>query len=518
MASRKIKVVDKSTVKQPRHELLQVVEIVAREKNIDKDEALNALECAIQKAAKAKYGLEHNIRVNIDKETGDFSIYRVVTVVEKVENPISEISLEDAKAIQADAELGFEFTEKLPSFDFGRSAVQGCRQIIMQKIREAEREHQYVEFVERKGEILNGLVKHVDYNQVVVDIGGTEGVLQKEDNIPRQTFHIGDRVKALLVDIRPESRGPMLILSRTHNAFVTKLFEQEVTEVYDGSIKIMSVARDPGSRAKMAVYSPDNRLDPVGSCVGVRGSRVQAVMAELQGEKIDVIPWSSDPATYVMNALSLKEIKRVVIDEEEEKIEVVIDDEFLSQAIGRRGQNVRLASILTGWKIEVVSDTDDTARRTVENAARIKSFMENLAVDEIMAQLLISEGFTSVEDVAQSALEDFIAIEGFDENIAKELRQRAIDFVKAQEASFFEKCQTLKVQDDLLMLGGLDIPMFNKLIESGITALDDVANLSSDELLDIVGRDVLSKLKADAIIMEARKPWFEADDQQEQSV
>lgn len=508
MVSRKIKAADKSVTKQPRHELIQVVEAVAREKNIETSEAFYALECAIQKAAKAKYGQDHNIRVTIDQATGEFSVYRVVTVVDVVENPVSEVLLEDARATQPDAEIGFEFTEKLPLFDFGRSAVQGARQIIVQKIREAEREHQYGEFVERKGEILSGIVKHVDYNQVIVDIGGTEGVLQKEDNIPRQTFHIGDRVKALLIDIRPESHGPMLILSRAHNAFITKLFEQEVTEVYDGLVQIMSVARDPGSRAKIAVYSSDNRVDPVGACVGVRGSRVQAVMAELQGEKIDVVLWAADPATYVMNALSLQEVKRMVLDEEEEKIEVVLDNDALSQAIGRRGQNVRLASLLTGWKIAVVSQEDDSARRAIETAARMKTFTENLAVDELIAQLLVSEGFTSVEDIAQSPLEDFLAIDGFDEALARQLHERAVAFVEKQEADFFEKCQAQGVHDDLLTLDELDISMFNKLVDAGIKTREDVADLSSEELLDIVGADALPRAKADSIIMQARESWF----------
>lgn len=512
MVSRKIKTVDKPAVKQPQHELLQIVEAVAREKNISKDEAFGALECAIQKAGKAKYGQEHNLRAVINRTTGEISVYRVVTVVEQVENPVSEVSLEDARESQPDAEIGSEFTEKLPPFEFGRAAVQGSRQIITQKIREAEREHQYKEFIHRKGEIVNGVVKHSDYNQVVVDIGGTEGAIARADGIPRQTFHPGERVKALLVDIRPESHGPMLVLSRAHNAFITKLFEQEVSEVYDGLVQVMSVARDPGSRAKVAVYSPDNRLDPVGTCVGVRGSRVQVVTDELQGEKIDVIHWSADPATYVMNALSLQEVRRVVIDEEEEKIEVVVDDEQFSVAIGRRGQNIRLASILTGWKISAVSSSDDTKRRSVEMAAYVQNFVEHLAVDEFIAQLLVSEGFTSIEDIAQSSADDFFAIEGFDESVARELHKRAVSFVEEQEKAFFAKCESHNVQDDLLTLSGLDILMFSKLIDAGIKTREDVADLSSEELLDIIGSQALSKERADAVIMEARKPWFEGEE------
>jgi N utilization substance protein A len=515
LTSRNTKTVSSSAVKQPRPELLQIAEAVAREKNIEKEESIAAMECAIQRAARAKYGLEHDIRASINKDTGEITVSRVVTVVELVENPMCEISLEDAKKAQPDAELGFEFTEVLPSFAFGRSAAQGARQVIIQKIREAERERHFAEFVERKGEIVSGTVKHVDYNQTIIDIGSTEGVIRSEHNIPRQSFHIGDRVKALLVDIRPESHGPMLILSRTHNDFIAKLFEQDVTEIYDGLIKIMGIARDPGSRAKMAVYSPDNRVDPVGSCVGVRGSRVQSIVSELQGEKIDIVLWSADPATYVMNALSLQEVKRVVIDEEEEKIDVVIADEFLSQAIGRRGQNVRLASLLTGWKIMVVSESDDSARRVAERSSRMKALTESLGLDEMVAQLLVSEGFFSVEDIAQSDIGEFMAIDGFNEDVAKDICQRAVLFVEDQEKKFFEKCEELDIGDDLLTLPNLDISMFNKLIDSGIRTRNDVADLSTDELLDILGEGAIPRSKADAVILDARREWFEDNNEQE---
>jgi N utilization substance protein A len=508
----------KLTTRQPRPELLQVAESVAREKNIDREESINAMECAIQRAAKAKYGIDHDIRVNIDREDGDVTISRVVTVVEEVESPQSEISLDDARQRQPDADIGTEFIENLPSFALGRSAAQGARQAIFQRIRDAERERQFAEFIERKGEIVSGIVKHVDRNQVIVDIGHTEGVIRTEDNIPRQAFHMGDRVKALLVDIRPDAHGPMLILSRTHNNFIAKLFEQDVTEIYDGLIKIMGIARDPGSRAKMAVYSPDNRVDPVGSCVGVRGSRVQAIMAEVQGEKIDIIPWSVDPATYVMNALSLQEAKRVVIDEEEEKVDVVVAEEFLSQAIGRRGQNVRLASQLTGWKIMVVSETDDSARRAAEMASRIAVLKETLGLDDLVAQLLVAEGYFSAEDVALADENEFLEIEGFNSDLAKSIRQRAVVFVEEQEQKFFEKCDTLGVKDDLLTLPNLDVTMFNRLVDGGIRTREDVADLSTDELLDILGEGALPRAKADAVIMDARKEWFSESEPQEDIV
>lgn len=512
MTSRRIKVVEKPDLRQPRPELLQVAESVAREKNITQDEALSAVESALQRAAKLKYGQDHNIRVSIDRSTGEIKIWRVITVVDEVENPMSEVSIAEARLREPAAEVGFEFVELLPPMELGRAAAMGGRQIIVQKIREAERERQYAEFINRKGEIVSGIVKHADGRQVIVDIGQTEGVLYAEDGIPRQMFHVGDRLKALLIDIRPESSGPMLILSRAHNDFLAKLFEQDVTEIYDGLIKIMGVARDPGSRAKMSVYSPDNRVDAVGMCVGVRGSRVQGISAELQNERIDIIPWSSDPATYVMNALSLQEVERVVIDEEEEKIDVVVGDDFLSQAIGRRGQNVRLASLLTGWKIMVIPASEDSARRTEESSARIKALTEALDVDAMMAQLLISEGFVTVDDIAQSDVEDILSIEGVTENVAREIHQKAVQFSMDQERRFFEKCETLGIQDDFLELPNLDIAMFDKLLDAGVRTVDDVANLATDELLEIIQDGSLPRSKAEAVIMEARKGWFSGED------
>lgn len=512
MTSRKIKeVVEKPSTRRPRPELLLVAEAVAREKEISQEEALAAMEGAIQRAAKAKYGLGQDIRAHVDRATGEITLTRAITVAEVAEDPLTQISLEEARLRQPGVDVGFEFFETLPPMDFGRAAAMGARQVVIQKVREAERERQYAEFIGRKGEIVSGIVKHVSYGQTVVDIGRTEGVIRAEDSIPRQSFRVGDRIRALLVDIRPEANGPMLILSRTHNDFVAKLFEQEVTEVYDGWVKIMAVARDPGSRTKMAVYSAEERIDPVGICVGVRGSHVQAISAELQDERIDIIPWSSDPATYAMNALSLPEVRRVVIDEEDDKIDVVVADDFLSQAIGRRGQNIRLASLLTGWKLSVISETDDVARRASESTARIKALMDALGIDEMTAQLLISEGFLSVEDIAESEMEDFVALEGLDPKFAKELYQKAVDFAEEQEQRFFQKCEELGIHDDLLTLPHLDVPMFDKLIDAGIRTRDDVADLATDELLDILSDGTLSREKAEAVIMEARKGWFNED-------
>jgi N utilization substance protein A len=505
----KIKVSEENTQAMvPRPELLQIAESVAREKNIDKEESIMAMESAIQKAAKMKYGNEQNICAKINRETGEITIIKILTVVESVENPFSEISLEDAKKQVPDIKLGEELTELLPPFAFGRAAAHGSRQIIIQKIKEAERERQFAEFIERKGEIVSGIVKHVDNSRIIVDIGSTEGILRAEDNIPRQTYNIGDRVKALLIDIRPESLGPMLILSRAHKEFIAKLFEQDVTEIYDGLIKIMAIARDPGSRAKMAVYSHDNRVDPIGACVGVKGSRVNAIMTEIHGEKIDIVSWSSDSAAYVMNALSLQEFKRVVLDEEEGRIDVVVADEFLSQAIGRRGQNVRLASMLTGWKITVVPETEDTNRRAADRAAYVNSLIEMLAVDEMLAQLLVAEGFTSVEDIAEAEVHDIMSINGFSEEFAQDVHKKATLFVTKQEQIFFEKCESFGIDDDFLTLPNLDVSMFNKLIDNNVRTNNDVADLSTDELLDILGENSIAREKADAVIMAARQKWF----------
>lgn len=513
----KVKEADRVGERQPGVELLQVAENVAREKNISKEEALKAVEEAIERTAKLKYGLDHNIRATIDRTTGDIRIWRVVTVVDEVENSASEVSLEEARLKEPEAEVGFEFTEELPPLEYGRAAAVGSRQVIVQKIREAEREHQYEEFIHRKGEIVSGIVKHADHRQVIVDIGQTEGVLYAEDGLPRQAYHVGDRLKALLVDIRPESSGPMLILSRAHNDFLKKLFEQDVTEVYDGLIKIVSVARDPGSRAKMAVYSPDNRVDAVGMCVGVRGIRVQSISSELQNERIDIIPWSADPATYVMNALSLQEVERVVIDEDEGRMDVIVGDDALSQAIGRRGQNVRLASLLTGWKIVVVPASEDSARRSEENAARVQTLTTALGIDSMLAQLLITEGFTTIDDLAQSDVEDVLSIEGITEAMAREIHKKAVSFSEQQEQAFFKKCEDLNIQDAFLELPNLDIAMFDKLLDAGVRTVDDVADLSTDELLDIIQDGSLSRAKAEAVIMEARKSWFDEEPAQEGS-
>jgi N utilization substance protein A len=504
-------VLSKAVVRQPLHELIQVAEAVAVEKNLDVEDVFSAMESAVKKIAETKYGAEHDIRASINRESGEISVYKVLTVVETVENELTEISLEKAKEIQPDAELGSEIFETLPPVDFGRTAACEAREIIMYKIKRIEREHQYAEFIGRKGEIVSGIVKQVDQNHTIIDIGRTEGILRKENSIPRQILRVGDRVKALLLDIRPDADGPMLILSRTNSRFITKLFEQEMTEVYDGIIKVVAVARDPGSRAKVAVYAPDQRVDAVGACVGVRGSRVQAVSSELCGEKIDVVLWSQDPATYVINAFAIQEIKRVVIDEEAGRINVVVDDNFLSQAIGRRGQNVRLVSMLTKWRISVLSEAADSEKRLAENSSYANTLMKTLEIDEMMAQLLIAEGFFTIDDVAQAELEDFVSIGGLDDKTALELKQKAERIVTEQEEYFFKMCKELGVNEDILTLDGLDITMLTKLIESGVRTLCDIADLSDDEMVEIVGEELLSKVDAGSIVMESRKSWFVAD-------
>lgn len=513
MVSRKIKPLEQVVNAQPRHELLQVAEIVAREKGIERDEVLEAMEQAIQKAAKSKYGFEHDIRVEIDRTSGDVTIQRVRTVVEVLEDDLKQITLEDAKKLDQTAAIGDALTEVLPPIEFGRVAAQTARQVIVQKVRDAERTRQYAEFKDRVGEIISGLVKRIEFGNVILDLGRAEGVLRREDIIPRETFRTGDRIRVFVAEINPEARNHLIILSRTHPQFMAKLFEQEVPEIYDGVIEIKSVARDPGSRAKIAVYTADPSIDPVGACVGMRGSRVQAVVNELQGEKVDIIPWSSNPATFVVNALAPAEVMKVVIDEEAQRVDVVVAEDQLSLAIGRRGQNVRLASQLTGWNIDMMTEENEANRRAEETANRSQLFIEALDIDEMIAQLLIAEGFTSIEEITQVDLEEFSNIEGFDEEIAQELKNRAILFVEKRDETFIKRCQELGVEKAVFQLNNLTPALLMALAEAKIKTLDDVAELAGDELIDIVGKSNLSTEQANEIIMAARAHWFEADQQ-----
>ncbi len=495
-----------------RPELLQVAESVARDKGIERDEVLEAMEQAIQKAGRSKYGHEHDIRASIDRSTGAIALARYLEVADPVENEATQITPEAARKRKADAALGEFLIDPLPPIDFGRIAAQTAKQVIVQRVREAERKRQFEEFKDRIGEIVNGLVKRVEFGNVIVDLGRTEALLRRDECIPREHFSNGDRVRAYIMDVREEPRGPQIFLSRTHPQFMAKLFAQEVPEIYDGVIEIKSVARDPGSRAKIAVLSNDSGIDPVGACVGMRGSRVQAVVGELQGEKIDIIQWSGDPATFIVNGLAPAEVAKVVLDEEAHRIEVVVPDDQLSLAIGRRGQNVRLASQLTGWDIDILTEAEESERRQEEFNALSKLFAEALDVDDVIAHLLVTEGFSSIEEVAFVPVEDLSEIEGFDEDIAEELRERARAYLASQEEEMTRRRRELEVSDDLAKIEGLTAAVLVALGEAGVKTLDDLADLARDELLEIAPNGAMTAEAADKAIMAARAHWFEGEE------
>ena len=465
-----------------RLELLQIARAVAAEKSIDESIVLEAIEEAIQRAARSRYGSELDIRAHIDPVTGSMVLKRYVTVVEEVENDSTEISLEDAKKQNPDAEIGFVFDEELPPVEFGRVASQAAKQVITQKVREAERARQYAEFKDRVGEVVNGIVKRVEYGNVIIDLGKAEAIIRRNDGIPRENLQQGDRTRAYIYEVREEARGPQIFLSRAHPKLMAALFAQEVPEVYEGIINIPSVARDPGSRAKIAVLSNDSAIDPVGACVGMRGSRVQAVVSELQGEKIDIIQWSEDPATFLVNALAPAEVSKVVMDEEDGRVEVVVPEEQLSLAIGRRGQNVRLASQLTGWTIDILTEEEESTRRQKEFSARTERFMKALDVDEVIAQLLATEGFESVEEVAFVDKQEVAGIEGFDEDTAVELQERAREHLERVAEKLDVRRKELGVADDLIEMEGITLAMAVKLGEADIKSVEDFAGLVPDDL------------------------------------
>lgn len=481
-----------------RLELLQIAEAVAREKSIDKEIVIEAIEEAIQKGARSRYGAEHDIRVHIDPKSGETTIKRVITVVaddavfgggvddEGTELPFEEppgiMRLAEAIRREKDAKVGDTYDEILPPFEFGRVQTQMARQVVMGKVRDAERERQFEEYKDRVGEIVSGTVKRVEYGNVVVDLGRGEGIMRRDQSIPRENFNIGDRCRCYIYDVRRETKGPQILLSRAHGGFMAKLFAQEVPEVYDGVIEIRAVARDPGSRAKMAVISNDSSIDPVGACVGMRGSRVQAVVAELQGEKIDIIQWSQDEATFIVNALAPAEVSKVVMDEEDERVEVVVPDEQLSLAIGRRGQNVRLASQLTGWQIDIMTESQESERRQREFAERTSLFQEALDVDEVIAQLLVTEGFATVEDVAYVDVSEVASIEGFDEETGAEIQARAQDYLDRETAELDGKRKELGVEDGVLAIEGITLPMAVALGAGDVKSVEDLAGLVPDDL------------------------------------
>ncbi len=497
-------------------EMLQIADAVAREKNIDRDTVLDAMANAIEIAGRKKYGVEHNIKAEINKKTGAISLFRLTEIVaddaEEV-NEVQQIRATAAKKKFPKNAVGDFIRDELPPIDFGRVAAQTAKQVIVQKVRDAERERQYDEFKDRVGEIVNGTVKRVEYGNVTVDFGRAEAVIRKDELIPRENFRPGDRIRAYIFDVRREKNGPQVFLSRVRPEFMAKLFMQEVPEIYDGVIEIKAVARDPGSRAKIAVLSNDFSVNPVLSCVGVRGSRVQAVVNELQGEKIDIVQYAEDPATFIVNALSSAEVSKVVIDEDSGRIEVVVPDDQLSLAIGRRGQNVRLAAQLTGWSIDILTEEVESERRTQEFNRLSELFIEALNVEEVIAHLLVTEGFSSVEEVAYVPVEDLANIEGFDEAVAEELKNRASEYLANKDAEIAKKFKELGVEEALAKHEGLTSDIVLKLAENGIKTMDDFAGLATDEFFEIVQKSGLSRDTVEAMIMKAREAWFEGDAQ-----
>src|ERR1700676_4187740 len=463
-------------------ELLQIADAVAREKSIDRGIVIAAMEDAIAKAARARYGSETDVHAEIDAKKGELRLSRHMLVVDVVENSSNQISLIDAQRANPGAQVGDTIADTLPPLEYGRIAAQSAKQVIVQKVREAERDRQYQEFKDRIGDIVNGIVKRVEYGSVIVDLGRGEAIVRRDEMLPREVFRNGDRIRAYIYDVRREPRGPQIFLSRTHPQFMAKLFAQEVPEIYDGIVEVKAVARDPGSRAKIAVISRDSSVDPVGACVGMRGSRVQAVVNELQGEKIDIIPWSQDIATFVVNALAPAEVAKVVLDEDRERIEVVVPDQQLSLAIGRRGQNVRLASQLTGWDIDILTEQEESERRQAEFENRTRMFMEALNVDEVVGQLLASEGFNSVEELAFIDEKEIASIEGFDAETAQELQTRARDYLDRIEAEFDAKRRELGVDDALTEVPGVTTRMLVAFGENGIKSVEDLAGCATDEL------------------------------------
>ena len=496
----------------PRPELIQIADIVARERGIEKEAVLKAMEDGISKAGRSKYGPEYDIRTTINPSDGSIHMARYITVVEEVMDEFTEISLAEARKTNKFAKIGDEIIDDLPPMDFGRIAAQTAKQVISQKVREAERSQQFEEMKDKKGEIVHGIVKRIEAGNVIVELGRAEALLRRDEMIPREMFRVGDRIRALVLDVRNEVRGPQVFLTRSHPDFLAALFKAEVPEIYDGIIEIKAVARDPGSRAKIAVYSNDSTLDARGACIGMRGIRVQAVVNELQGEKIDVVSWSADPATFIINALAPNEVLKIVIDEEAKNVEVVLNEEQLSLAIGRRGQNIRLVSQLTGWHIDMMTEAQESEHRQAETQERLDLFTKALDIDDMMAHLLIQEGFARVEDIAYIALDELTSIEGFDVDLATELQNRAKAYLVAKEAENAAKIKELKLTKDLVEFEGLSHEMLVKLGEAGVKTLDDFADLAGDEFQEIVGKDAIDLDKANAMIMKAREHWFEAEE------
>ncbi len=506
-------------------ELLRIVDAVANEKSIDKELVITSMESAIQKAALTKFGNDNNIEVSIDRENGEIIINKVLEIVEKVEDPGREISLENAKKISSqknELKVGEKIFEELPQVDFGRIAAQSAKQVISFKVKEAEKNRQFEEFKDKQGQILSGIIKRMEYGNIIVDLGRAEGVIKKDELIPREILKTGDRVKAYCYEVKQEIKGHQIFLSRAHPQFLARLFFQEVPEIYEGTIEIKSVARDPGSRAKICVNSKDNSIDPVGACVGMRGSRVQTIVNELQGEKIDIIKWTEDLPTLISESLSPAEIQKVLIDQENKRIDVILSEDNLSKAIGRRGQNVRLASKLTDFEIDILTDKEDSERRQTEFKERTENLVKNLEVDETLGQLLVSEGFQSIEEISNASPEDIAKIEAIDEETAKELISRSKENLIKEKEEVGKKLKELGVEDALINLKGMTQGMLVILGQKNIKKLSDFAELSSDELIggydEIKGKKIrlqgyleefsLSRQEADQLIMAAREIVF----------
>ena len=495
-------------------ELLRIVEAVATEKSIDREIILSSMESAIQKAAKTRFGIDNEIRATIDRESGDISLHKVLKIVETPINLNTEISLEHAieKEKKENVKIGDEIFEQLPQVDLGRVAAQTARQVITQSVREAERERQYNDFIEKKGEILSGIVKRLEYGNLIVDLNRAEAIITKDELIPREILKMGDRIKAYCYNVIRENKGQQIFLSRAHPKFMEKLFFQEVPEIYEGIIEIKSATRDPGSRAKICVSSKDSSIDPVGACVGMRGSRVQSVVNELHGEKIDIVHWSEDPAVLVVSALAPAEIQRVIIDDQNRRIEVILTEENLSKAIGRRGQNVRLASKLINYEIDILTEKEESEKRQLEFKDKTEIFIKNLEVDETLGQLLVAEGFSSIEEIHQSTLEEILKIEAIDENTAKELKERAEEYLKKEKEDIGKKLKELGVEDVLINFKGLTPGMLVTLGEKKIKTLKDFAELSTDELIGGYDEKQGKRFKIEGFLEEFALAKNEADD------
>ena len=496
----------------PRNEIIQVADIVSREKSIDREIVFEAMEEAIQKAGRSRYGNDRDIRAHIDRKNGAISLQRWTLVVEEIDDEATQITLKNANSKDGSLTIGDFIKENLPPIDFGRIAAQTAKQVIVHKVREAEREKQYEEYKDRVGDIVLGTVKRVDNQSVTVDLGRGEAVIRREDCIPRETLRQGDKVRSIIYDVRSEIRGPQIFLSRTKPEFMAALFTQEVPEIYEGIIEIKSVAREPGSRAKISVFSKDTSIDPVGACVGMRGARVQAVVNELQGEKIEIIQWNDNEAEFVVSALAPSEISKVVMYEETRKMEVVVPDDQLSLAIGRRGQNVRLASILSGWYIDILTEAEESERRQEEFKTRSDHFIKALDIDDVIAHLLVAEGFDSIDDISETSVQELSDLQGFDDDIAEELKNRAISFVEKEKKNMMDAIKKLGLSEDLVNFEDLNSSQIIKLGENGIKCKEDLANLDSSELYEFLGEEgIKNEEEAGKIIMSARAHWFVED-------